>query len=71
MSQSCYEKVRLAHGLPWEKMVRKKGLQPMRGPFFQGNPKVLFKALLEKVDQLVFHRYFDQNYLEFYFLDGY
>ena len=78
MFPSYNEKVRLAHGLPWEKLVRKKGYQHlicltnlMRGPFSQSSPKALFKALREKEDQLVSFRFFDGHYLEFSFLNGY
>ena len=71
---SYYEKVRLAHGLPWEKLVRKKlstldmsETNRLHEPVSQSSPKALLKALREKEDQLVSFRFIDGNYLEFYF----
>ena len=76
MSPSYYEKVRLAHGLPWEKLVRKKlstldmsETNRLHEPVSQSSPKALLKALREKEDQLVSFRFFDGHYLEFYFFE--
>jgi hypothetical protein len=79
MFPSYNEKVRLAHGLPWEKLVRKKGHQHFKCP-----KQADFAAILPKQSkgfaftrhwklfvQLVFNWFFGSNSLEFYFLNGY
>jgi hypothetical protein len=80
MLPSYYEKVRLAHGLPWEKLVRKKGRQHFKCPkqtdFAAILPKqskgfVLFTRHWKLFVQLVFNWFFDGHYLAFYFLNGY
>ena len=74
---SYYEKVRLAHGLPWEKLVRKKGYQhftcpkqTFARPFYQSSPKV---SRLRATGNCLFNWFstvfLDRIYLEFYFED--
>jgi len=77
MFPSHYEKVRLAHGLPCEKLVRKKGHQhlyvrnrPITQPHSQSSPKALLKALREKEDQLVSFRFFGWKLFGFYHTYG-
>ena len=76
---SSNEKVRLAHGLPWEKLVRKKGhqhficpKQTFARPFYQSSPKVL---RLRATGNCLFNWFsivfLDRIYLELYFEDGY
>jgi len=79
MFPSYYEKVRLAHGLPWEKLVRKKGHQhfyvqnrPISQPYSQSSPKVSrLRATGNCLSNWFSIGFLDQIYLEFYDTAGY